>query len=196
MSNNDYNLSIQKPMPEGATKVFEGNIFTAWQWQQKLYDGSFATYERLTRNDVTHVVGVLPNGKILLTEDTQPQRKAVITPPGGKVEPGESPAEAVKRECLEETGYEIGELIPWHHYRPPMDKMDYVCHAFIGRGLTEKGPASPEGGEKIRILQFTFDEFLELGTNPKMRDLVIRIILLEAQLDPKKKANLRKLLYG
>ena len=47
--------------------------------------------------------------------------------------------------------------------------------------------ATPEGGEKIRVLNFTFDEFLELGTNPKMRDLVIRIILLEAQIDKKKR---------
>lgn len=196
MTMDDYNLSIQKPLPKRAEKVFEGQIFSVWHWQQELYDGSFATYERLTRNDVTHAVGVLPSGKILLTEDKQPHRKAVITPPGGKVEDGESPEEAVRREFIEETGYEIGELVPWHHYRPASDKLNYACYAFIGQNVRKIGPAKPEGGEKIRVMQITFDEFLELGTNPKMRDLVIRIILLEAQLDKKKKENLRKLLYG
>jgi len=196
MSTGEYNLSIQKPMPPDTKKVFEGDIFSVWQWPQELFDGSRKTFERITRSDVTHAVGVLPNGKILLTEDAQPHRQTVLTPPGGMVEEGETPEEAVRREFLEETGYEIKELVPWHHYQPASDKIGYTCHAFVACKIEKKGAPTPEAGEKIKVLQFSWDEFLQLGSNPKMRDLVIRIILLEAQLDKQKRDQLWQLLYG
>lgn len=192
----EYDLSCQKPMPKDAKKVFAGTIFSIWQWQQLLYDGSRQLYERVTRNDVTHAIGVLPDGRILLTEDRQPHRQAVITPPGGKVEDGETPEEAVRREFLEETGYGIGRLLPWHHYTLASDKIAYTCWAYVARDIKQVADAQPEAGEKIKSLSYSFDEFLALGQNPKMRDLVIRIILLEAQLDANKRHNLEKLVYG
>jgi len=192
----EYNLALHKPMPDHKQKVFQGDIFTVWNWEQELYDGTTMTFERATRTDVTHAVGILPDGRILLTEDTQPHREAVITPPGGKVEDGETPEETVRREFMEETGYEIGELLPWHHYKPTNDKIEYVCWAFVGRDVKKVAEPSPEGGEKIKVLFYSFDEFLELGKNPKMRDWIIRIILLEALLDNKKRDKLKKLFYG
>jgi hypothetical protein len=124
---NEYNLGLHKPMPNDAKNVFNGTIFSLWQWNQRLFDGSKQLFERATRSDVTHAVGVLPDGRILLTEDRQPHRKAVITPPGGKVEQGETPEEAVRREFMEETGYEIETLIPWHHYKPANDKLSTLA---------------------------------------------------------------------
>lgn len=184
-----------KPLPPDAKKVFQGEIFSTWQWQQRQYDGTTVTYERIARRDVAHVVGVLPDGKILLTQDEQPDREAVITPAGGSIEDGETPEVAAARELLEETGYQADQLIAWHSYRPS-SKIEWEVHAFIGRDLKKVADPTPEGGEKIKPLTFSFEEFLELGHNPKMRDWVIRIILLEALLDPKKKEGLRKLLYG
>lgn len=182
-------------IPAQAKKVFQGDIFSVWQWQQKLYDGTTALYEMLDRPDTVHTVGVLPDGKIMLTLDEQPNRPAVITPSGGRVEAGEAPEEAAQREYLEETGYEIGELLPWHEYQVH-SKISWIVHAFVGRGVRKIGEPAPEAGEKIQPLFFSFDEFLELGHNPEMRDLVIRIILLEAKLDPKKREELKKLMYG
>ena len=182
-------------MPDRAKKVWQGKVFSAWQWEQKLYDGSTKTYERLKRNDVAHTVGILPDGRIFLTEDEQPDRQAVITPPGGSINPGESPKQGAERELLEETGYQAGELVFWHSYQPN-GKLDWTVHAFIGRELVKVAEPQPEPGERIKPLFFSFEEFLALSNNPKMRDLVIRIILLEARLDLAKKEELRKLFYG
>lgn len=182
-------------MPAHARQVWQGVIFSAWQWEQQLYDGTTATFEALARSDTAHTVGVLPQGRILLIEDEQPNRAAVITPAGGVIESGESPAQAAQREFLEETGWRIGTLVPWHHYRPS-HKIDWTVHAFIGRDLTQVSDPQPEPGEKIKLLTFTFDEFLALGREPRVRDLVIRIELLQALLDKRQKAALAKLLYG
>ena len=192
----EYNLGLHKPLPEDAKKVFAGTIFSIWQWNQLLFDGSTQLFERATRDDVTHAVGVMPDGRILLTEDQQPHRDAVITPPGGKMEKGETPEKAVRREFMEETGYQIGSLIPWHHYKPANDKIEYTCWAYVARDLRKTGKPAPEAGEKIKVLFYSWEEFLALGQNPKMRDLVLRIILLEAQIDMTKQNNLKALFYG
>lgn len=181
-------------MPGDAQKVFQGKIFAVWQWEQKLYDGSYTTFERLSRPDYAFGVGVLDDGNILLLHDEQPDRQTVLTPAGGKVDPGENPEAALKREFLEETGYGIGQVIPWFAYRPST-KMDMATHAFIARKLRRQTAPHPEPGERIHEVTYSFDDFLALGVNPRLRDWMLRIKLLEAQLDPRKKEELQGLLY-
>jgi len=55
------------------------------------------------------------DGSVLLFRGGDPARPAVGTwwfPPGGGVEPGETVEDAARREVLEETGFEVGELGP------------------------------------------------------------------------------------
>lgn len=185
---------FQKPLPGQAKKVFQGKIFAVWQWEQELYDGSFSTFERLSRPDYAFGVGVLDNGQILLLHDEQPDREAVITPAGGKVDEGETPEAALRREFLEETGYAIGEIKPWFAYRPST-KIEMVTWGYIARKLTRKQAPHPEPGERIQEVTYSFEDFLKLGQAPLLREWLLRIELLEAQIDPRKKERLKKLLY-
>ena len=45
-------------MPEHAKKVFSGVMFDVYQWEQEMYDGSTATFEKLTRPDTAQVIPV------------------------------------------------------------------------------------------------------------------------------------------
>ncbi len=188
-------MESSEHIPDHARKVFQGKIFSVWQWKQELYDGTTATFERVKRADAVHTVGVLLNKKILLTWDEQPDRSGVLTPAGGRVEAGETPAAAAKREFLEETGYKIGTLMPWHEYAPSA-KTDWMVYAFVGKNLRRVSEPTPDAGERIELRTFAFDEFLALGSHPSLRDKMLRIILLEARLDRKKKETLYNLLYG
>jgi 8-oxo-dGTP pyrophosphatase MutT (NUDIX family) len=50
----------------------------------------------------------LANGKILIVELVDPiSGRVYLLPPGGQIEPNESPAQAAIRETLEETGYQV-----------------------------------------------------------------------------------------
>lgn len=179
---------------QGATKVFQGKIYSVWQWEQKLYDGSYATFERIARPDYVFAVGILEDDKIMILYDEQPDRKAVLTPAGGKIDDGETPKEALQREFLEETGYAIGKIRPWFTYRPS-SKVEMTIHAFVARGLKRVQEPTPEPGERLREIHYSFEDFLKLGQNLMLRDWMLRIRLLEAQIDPKKKEELRKILY-
>lgn len=188
-------LGAAQAIPPHATKVFQGHRYSVWQWEQELFDGSSGTWEALKRTNTAHTVGVLPDGRILLNEDTQPGRSAVLTPPGGQIDAGEAPEAAAKREFLEETGYEIGTLVPWHYYRASTNT-EWFIYAYVGRDLKKVGEPHLEAGERTTARTFSFEEFLELGRTPTLRDRILRTILLEAMLDPVKKEELRTVLYG
>ncbi len=176
-------------------KVFQGDIFSVWQWDQKLYDGSTKVFEKVQRTDAAFIIGVLPDKRIMLIWDEQPDRDGALGPAGGKVEDGEEPIDAAAREFLEETGYKAKTIHPWISF-VPYGKMIFTIHCFIGKGAEKVSEPNLEAGERITPRFFTFDEFISLGQEETLRSTHLRIILLEAQLDSKKKKSLYNLLYG
>lgn len=176
-------------------KVFQGNIFSVWQWDQKLYDGSTKVFERVQRTDAAFIIGVTLDKKILLIWDEQPDREGALGPAGGKVEEGEDPKDAAVRELLEETGYKAKIIEPWMSF-VPYGKMIFTVHCFIGKGVEKVTEPTPEPGERITPRLFSFEEFIALGQEATLRSTHLRIILLEAQLDSKKKEILYQQLYG
>lgn len=186
---------LLKPLPPDAKEVFEGSHFSVWQWQQQLFDGSFTTFERLVRPDTAGMVAVLPDRRIMLVEDEQPHRAMVLTPAGGRVENGESAADAARRELREETGHRAEKVLHWYTYEPSASVV-WRVHMFIGRNVKYAGAPQPEAGERIRPRFYSFNDFLAQGKNPKLRDYMLRIHLLEACVDADRRQVLYRLLYG
>lgn len=63
--------------------------------------------------------------------------------PGGKVRAGETPAEAARRECLEETGLVVEVLEPYRVVRHRYDHGDVELHFFRCRVLGTTEPLDP-----------------------------------------------------
>jgi ADP-ribose pyrophosphatase YjhB (NUDIX family) len=184
-----------QPIPPDAKKVFSGVLFDTYQWEQELFDGSHATFEKLRRADTVSVIPVLPDGRILLIEDEQPGRKAVLTFPGGRVEPGEDPAEAVKRELLEETGYAPASLTLWQAYHP-VSKVDWVLYHFIATGCEKVAEPHLDAGERIAVRAVTLDELIELAEDPRFQGKDLRVDFIKAKLVEEERKKLEKLLFG
>lgn len=177
-------------MPENAKRVFEGEIFDMYQWEQKLYDGSTATFEKGSRPDTSIVFPVTEDGHILIIEDSQPHREMILTTVAGRIESDETPEEGAKRELLEETGYEAS---TWESFytSTPVEKLDWMNFVFIAKGCRQVKEPHLDAGEKIVVRAVSFDELISLASEGKLRGRDFRIIVLQAMLDAEKMNELK-----
>src|SRR3989338_5835820 len=110
-------------IPDQAKCVFQGKIFDIYQWEQKMFDGSYATFERAKRMGTVQIIATQGN-KVLLSFESQPDKPNFYTLFGGRMEEGEEPLVAAKRELLEESGLEAKE---WELFKvyDPISKIDW-----------------------------------------------------------------------
>ena len=181
-------------MPENAKMVFKGEIFEVWQWEQKLYDGSTTTFERLRRPDTVLVVPTTKDA-VLVLDEQQPDSDSFITTPAGRLEEGEYPLDGAKRELKEETGYESDDWEPLMELHP-VSKMEWVIYIYIARNCKKMAEPQLDPGEKITVREVPFDEFLALCDEPTFRAQELSHLMLRALFDPAKKEELHKKLFG
>jgi len=79
------------------------------------------------------------NGDVLLTHQSDPEPEFQL--PGGGIDPGESPLQALYRETLEETGWRIAKLLRLGAFRRYVYMPEYklfaekVCHIYVAEAV-------------------------------------------------------------
>jgi len=93
------------------------------------------------------VYAILPRGgDLLLTYQASPHYEVQL--PGGGIDPGECPIDALHRDVFEETGWKIGDIRKIGAYRrfcymPEYDKWaEKLCHIYMARPVHRLGPPS------------------------------------------------------
>ena len=81
--------------------------------------------------------------------------------PAGKIEPGEDPLEAGKRELAEETGYRAKKWRPLVEYYASPGFVGESMKVFLAEGL-EPGEAQPEADEQIELRLVKLSEVLKM----------------------------------
>lgn len=75
--------------------------------------------------------------------------------PAGRVDEGETPAEAAAREVEEETGWRPGPVRPLATYHPLNGSSDATFHLFLADGATHLGdPEDPYESERVEWLSW------------------------------------------
>ncbi|KKW47997.1 MAG: NUDIX hydrolase [Parcubacteria group bacterium GW2011_GWA1_59_11] len=183
----------KQPIPDDARRVFKGVLFDVYQWEQELYDGTKATFEKLRRPDTVVVFPVMNDGRILLTEQEQPGKAPFVAATGGRVDEGEDVLQAAKRELREESGYEASEFILWDAQQP-VSKIDWAVYTFVAKGLKKVADIHLDAGEKITLKPAAFNEFVEIALRGNFYEKEIVPRVYEAKLHPERMEELRKLL--
>lgn len=134
-----------------------------------MYDGTTQMFEMLKRPDTVQVIPVIGD-KIMIADEQQPGGAwNGLGLFGGRVDEGEEPLAAAKRELLEEAGLESDD---WDLYKSydPHRKFEWQVHYYIARNCKKVAEPSPDAGEKIEIKPVSFDEFVAAVTGPDLRE--------------------------
>jgi ADP-ribose pyrophosphatase len=99
--------------------------------------------------------------------------------PTGGVKPGESLADAARRELREEVGYDASELSHISTYYTSKSVMHEIAHLYIGRALTQV-QAIPDETEFLEIETFKFEHVLQLVLESEIRDSMTILAVLHA----------------
>lgn len=165
-------------LPKKAKQVFKGIIFDVYQWEQEMFDGSKATFEMIKRPDTVQVLATQQN-EILISDEEQPQFGHHLGFFGGRVDAGEDPLQAAKRELLEEAGLASDD---WELLQifEPHGKFEWQVYFYVARNCENVAQQKLDPGEKIQIKSLTWDEFLETISGDKFssKDIVLDILKL------------------
>jgi 8-oxo-dGTP pyrophosphatase MutT (NUDIX family) len=88
--------------------------------------------------------------------------------PGGRVDEGETPADAAARETLEETGWRPGPVRHLFSYHPAPGGVDQRFHVFAADGAVEEG--TPDVDEAERVEWVPLDRVRELVRGGEVTD--------------------------
>ena len=171
-----------QPIPEDAQLAFKGRLFEVFQWKQQQFDGSTKTFEKLKRPDTVVVVPVTPQGTILTTAQEQPGRSAFYGLVGGRQEASESVFQTARREMQEEIGYTCDKLSLWFATHPTT-KIDWVVYYVIASGCVPTGLAQNDAGERVQLVEKSFDDFLQLAFEDSFVEVEIIPEMLKALID-------------
>ena len=137
--------------------IFTGRIITVKQRQVQLENG-----RQRSRELVLHPGGaaVLPvdedNNVYLIRQFRAPFGRTVLEIPAGKLEKGEDPLAAAKRELAEETGFSAAHYFSLGRMWPTVGFCDEIIHIYMAAGLT-KGEIHPDEDEFISLEKYPLE---------------------------------------
>jgi 8-oxo-dGTP pyrophosphatase MutT (NUDIX family) len=111
-------------------------------------DGSRHGFYRIRSQDWSQVVPITREGEIVLVRQYRHGvGRVTLEIPGGLVDPGEDPAEAALRECLEETGYRARKAVSLGVVNPNPALFNNRLHAYLATDVELERPITNTGTE-------------------------------------------------
>ncbi|HOY46028.1 MAG TPA: NUDIX hydrolase [Candidatus Dojkabacteria bacterium] len=180
-----------RSIPTNAKEVYKGKIFTLYQWQQEMFDGSTSTFEMLKRPDTVMIIPVTEDNRIILTRQEQPGHHFTGLA-GGRLDRNETIIEAAQRELLEETGLKASTFELLNSFQPAGEKIDWFVFTLIARNCKKVQDQNLDSGEKVEIIEVDFEEFIEICLQEDFRDNELQMLILKHYYEFKDFSRLKK----
>ena len=163
-----------------SSQVFDGRLLKVYLDQVGLANGDTAIREFVHHPGGAAVVALDGEGNVYLERQFRyPYKKVLLELPAGKLEPGEDPFEAVKREQLEETGtrgdnyISLGEVYPTPGYCGEIIRL-WACRAAEGQQ-----ELSLDEDEFLDTERIPLDRAVEMVCNNEIPDAKTQIGILK-----------------
>jgi ADP-ribose pyrophosphatase len=135
-----------------------GRLLKARCDEVRLPNGRISTREYITHPGAAVILPLFENGDVLLERQHRyPLRRNFIEVPAGKLDPGEAPESCARRELIEETGYQAGEMRFLFEFYPAIGYSNEIMYFYLARDLDHIGHER-DHDEFLEILRVPFDE--------------------------------------
>lgn len=160
--------------------IYKGRIVHLVEDTVVLPDGSEAGREMILHNGGVGVIALDEDKNVLMvTQYRKPYDEMVLEVPAGKLEKGEDPLEAGKRELSEETGYKAEEFTYLGKYYPTPGYCSEIISLYLARGLSYVGQNLDEG-EFVIVEKIPLAKLVEMVMNNEIPDSKTAIAILKA----------------
>jgi ADP-ribose pyrophosphatase len=159
-------------------EIFEGKLLHVRRDTVRLPDGGAATREYIVHPGAVMIVPRLPDGKLLLERQFRYPLGRVFTEfPAGKIDSGEEPLAAAKRELLEETGYTATRWSYLAMLHPLITYSTERIEIYVAEDLSHVG-ARLDAGEFVETFAASLEEALAWLDRGEITDVKTMLGLL------------------
>lgn len=162
--------------------VYEGIIVNVRRDQARLQDGRITGREVVEHPGGVGVFAIDEENRVIMVRQFRyPMGEVVLEIPAGKLEKGEDPAEAGKRELEEETGLQptVYESMGCSFSSPGI--LAEKIYLYFASGLVQAKP-HPDDGEFVEVVRIPFDELKDMVAEGKISDGKTLAAILKASI--------------
>ena len=157
--------------------VFKGKFFEVVQEPVALKDNRVVLMEWVSRRDGVRIIARREDGAVLITDEYRSELgRRDFRLPGGKVDDGDTPGEAARKELQEETGFRA-ELWTQLGSSQAFATVRYSLHFFEARGLVFD-PIEHDEGEDVQVCWFPAEEVVEMALDGRIGEDLSALQLL------------------
>jgi len=163
-------------MPELKWQVLSSEYIHKGPWATlrtdkcQMPDGRIVpSYYVLEYPDWANAVALTEDNKIIMVRQYRHAAGVVsLEIPGGVIEAGESPEMGMKRELLEETGYQFDDMQFLCKLHANPSTANNVTHCYLARGGKKVQAQHLDEQEQIEVEEYTIDEVKQLLADNKI----------------------------
>ncbi len=149
--------------------VYEGKVVKLYKDSVELSCGQ-KSFREVVKHSGGVVILAFKEDKVLLVKQFRyPMKEILLELPAGKLEAGEDPFEAAKRELEEETGYCANKWTNLGYVYTSPGYSDEKLYLYKAEDLRFTH-CHPDEGEIIQALEYKYDDVIKMIDNGKIND--------------------------
>lgn len=165
-----------------SVRSFEGGLVKVDSVDIELPNGHKTQHEVIRHPGAVCVIALDDQGRVLIVRQYRTALERVtIEVPAGKIDPGEDPEDAVRRELAEETGYAAGQIRRLASIAVAVGYSDEIIHLYMATDLMP-GSAHPDDDEFVVAEWVSIESLIDSVLDGRIEDskTVIAALICDA----------------
>ncbi len=159
--------------------IYDGKLLHVYRDRVILPNGSETTREYLKHPGAVCVVPVTKEGNVVMVRQFRyPFHEVMLELPAGKLDPGETPLCAAKRELGEETGVKASRIVEIGSFLPSVAYTDEIIYLYLATGL-DYSSQHLDDDEFLDVETYPLEELVQMVMDGNIRDGKTQTALLK-----------------